>query len=132
MTNFTQLHEFLSNREPPSFATARRNHVQLVAAGTHMDMTPANMNAIGATLANSNLSWVFFDKIAAVTGCSGAALANCVLSTTAHELVHQWDANPNTVGRHDSQTAHNSTTRGCLMNLMSDDTLPDLGQTTCD
>jgi hypothetical protein len=119
---------FFANRMPPSFATPKTNHLQLVASATHMDMDPDEMDAIGATLSGFNLSWVFYDKIASVPACGAAVLANCVLSTSAHELVHQWDVNPNLAGGHDSQIAHNSATRGCLMNLTSDDTLPDLAR----
>lgn len=116
---------FFDNREPPSFSLPKTNHVQLVAAGTHMD--PVFPDAVGSTLENFNLSWVFFDKL--VAACNAAVLANCVLSTTAHELVHQWDVNSTTnLGGHDLQLAHNSLTRGCLMNLSSDDRLPDLAK----
>jgi len=119
---------FFANRMPPSFTTPKTNHVHLVAAATHMDTDPDEVDAVGATLSGFNLSWVFYDKIASNPACSGGALVNCVLSTSAHELVHQWDVNSNLARGHDSQLAHNSATRGCLMNLASDDTLPDLAR----
>jgi len=107
-------------------AKPRVNHVQLVAGSegfVHPGMPAVGMsradNDLPGFVAAPNWSWVFWDisNDQCPGGCTATEIQAIVDGTSAHELGHQWNVNPDQPGRHDTESSLDPGNK-CLMHAI--------------